>query len=67
MARLNPSVEGIAGAVWLYTEDGELARYQNGKVNVCNVPAEPFNKCRAVIAEKSGLVWIGTDPRPNGD
>ncbi|MEO7300590.1 MAG: two-component regulator propeller domain-containing protein [Verrucomicrobiota bacterium] len=53
--------EDSTGAVWLYTKDGELGRYRDGKVDVWNLPANQFNRCRAVIAEKSGLVWIGQD------
>jgi ligand-binding sensor domain-containing protein len=53
--------EDTIGAVWLYTADGELGRYHDGKVDVWNIPAERFNTCRALISEKSGLIWVGTD------
>ncbi|MEO5803754.1 MAG: two-component regulator propeller domain-containing protein, partial [Verrucomicrobiota bacterium] len=50
--------EDSVGAVWLYTADGELARYQNEKVDVWNIGG---GEGRAVIAEKSGLIWVGAD------
>ncbi len=53
--------EDALGAVWLYTKDGELGRYLDGKMDVWSFPAHRFNRCRALIAEKSGLVWVGQD------
>lgn len=50
--------EDSEGAVWLYTADGELARYQNDKVNVWRFGG---GEGRAIVAEKSGLLWIGAD------
>jgi signal transduction histidine kinase/ligand-binding sensor domain-containing protein len=53
--------EDALGAIWLLTEDRELARYLNGNVDVWNIAGESWAVGRAVIAEKSGLVWVGTD------
>jgi len=53
--------EDSQGAVWLLTEDRELARYWHGQVDVWNIPGESYNSGRAVIAENSGMVWVGTD------
>lgn len=46
------------GEVWLYTSDGQLARYVNGRVNVWPVGASSF---RSIIMEQSGLLWVGLD------
>ena len=55
--------EDLTGAVWLYTPDGQLSRYRDGKVEVWQMNSGPdrFSNCRAMIAEKSGMVWVGTD------
>ncbi len=53
--------EDLFGDVWLYTADGELARYKNGTMEVWNVDPNRFSRCRVVIAENSGLVWVGSD------
>lgn len=53
--------EDPSGAVWLYTVDGELGRFQNQRMDVWTVGAERFSRYRAVIAEKSGLIWVGWD------
>ncbi|HZQ48257.1 MAG TPA: two-component regulator propeller domain-containing protein, partial [Verrucomicrobiae bacterium] len=46
------------GAVWLYTRDGQLARYVNGRVDVWPIGQSSF---RSLIMEKSGLMWVGMD------
>jgi ligand-binding sensor domain-containing protein/signal transduction histidine kinase len=50
--------EDSTGAVWLLTEDGQLARYANETVDVWN-----FNQGhgRSVIAERNGPIWIATE------
>ena len=53
--------EDSTGAVWLLTEDAQLARYANENVDVWNLGREPG---QSVIAEKDGMIWIGTG-RPN--
>ena len=53
--------EDSTGAIWLLTEDHELARYWRGNADVWNIFGDSLTLGRAVIAEKSGLVWVGTD------
>jgi len=53
--------EDSLGAVWMLTEDRELARYWHGNVDVWNIIGDSYTLGRAVIAEKAGLLWIGTD------
>lgn len=61
--RLASVCEDSDGAVWLYTADGQLCRYRNKQVDVWRVGNEVPSRYRAVIAEKSGPLWIGTDRR----
>jgi len=60
--------EDSGGAVWLHGADagtddstGYLARFYNGAI----LPWPPWpvgpSRCRALIAEDSGLLWVGTD------
>jgi signal transduction histidine kinase/ligand-binding sensor domain-containing protein len=51
--------EDSLGAVWLLTEDCELARYWHGNVDVWKISSGTVG--RSVIAEISGLVWVATD------
>ncbi len=44
------------GTVWMLTENGLLARFLNDNLSVTAVGG-----ARAVLAEKSGTVWLGTD------
>ncbi|HWQ90464.1 MAG TPA: two-component regulator propeller domain-containing protein, partial [Clostridia bacterium] len=53
--------EDQSGAVWLYTADGQLCRYQSNRVDVWNAGAGRASNCRAVITDNSGLTWVGTD------
>jgi ligand-binding sensor domain-containing protein/signal transduction histidine kinase len=48
--------EDSSGGVWLSTGDGQLYRYLNGKIESINA-----RKCHALIAEDSGLIWIGLE------
>jgi signal transduction histidine kinase/ligand-binding sensor domain-containing protein len=50
--------EDSAGAVWLLTEDAQLARFANETVDVWSLGQ---GRGRSIIAEKGGMVWIGTD------
>jgi ligand-binding sensor domain-containing protein/signal transduction histidine kinase len=59
--RLVSAGEDSSGAVWLYTADAHLARYQAGKLEILNLNFNPLAICRMVAAEKSGPVWIGED------
>ncbi len=56
--RLKSACEDPAGAVWLYTADGQLARHRGGKVDVWNVGPSAQ---RSLIMEKGGLMWVGMD------
>jgi ligand-binding sensor domain-containing protein/signal transduction histidine kinase len=59
--RLKSACEDSSGAVWLYTTDAQLARYQDGKLEVLNLNFNPLAICRMVAFEKSGLLWVGED------
>ena len=50
--------EDARGAVWFYTADSRLARYQNGKIETVdlNFPTPPI--CRMIAADKSGALWV---------
>ena len=58
--------EDARGAVWLYTAAGQLGRYRDGKLEFGSVGENRFSFCRALIAEKNGPIWIGTDWRQRG-
>jgi ligand-binding sensor domain-containing protein/signal transduction histidine kinase len=58
--RLAAICEDSGGAVWLYTMDGQLWRYQDGRTNVFRVGP---SLRRAMIMEAAGLLWVGTDQR----
>jgi len=59
--RLVSACEDTNGAVWLYTADAHLGRYQNGKMEVWDFNFKTPAVCRMVVAEKSGPLWIGED------
>jgi len=59
--RLMSACQDAAGAVWLYTADGQLCRYREGNADVWLVGAERSSLVRVVVAEDSGPLWIGTD------
>ena len=59
--RLMAICEDTNGAVLLYTDSGLLARYREGKVDVWHVGSGAPSTCRALIAEASGRLWVGTD------
>ncbi len=62
--RLAAACEDTNGVVWLYTASGELWRYWNGRVTSSFVlTPHVLNRYRALIAEPSGPVWVGTDSR----
>jgi ligand-binding sensor domain-containing protein/signal transduction histidine kinase len=56
--RLTSVCEDANGAVWLYTADAHLGRYQSGKMDVLDfhIPAQAIS--RMIAAEKSGPIWI---------
>ena len=57
--RLVSACEDATGAVWLYTADAHLGRYQNGKLDTLSFNFNSPPICRMIIAEKSGPLWIG--------
>ncbi len=61
VGRLRAICEDTNGAVLLYTDGGLLARYRDGRVDVRTVDAGAPRRCRALIAEDSGQLWLGTD------
>lgn len=66
--RLVSACEDATGAVWFYTADGQLWRSRQGTTNAYSFEADRFSvdsasNFRAVIAEESGLIWVGTDTR----
>ncbi len=50
--------EDAKGAVWLYTSDGQLWWYQNGRGTIWRFGAELSGGYRAIMAEKDGPLWI---------
>jgi ligand-binding sensor domain-containing protein/signal transduction histidine kinase len=59
--RLKAICEDSTGAVVLYTEKGLLGLYRDGKVDVWHAGSGAPSFCRALVAEASGRLWIGTD------
>jgi ligand-binding sensor domain-containing protein/signal transduction histidine kinase len=53
--------EGRSGAVWLFTADGQLCRYENQKVDAWNAGTDRPSNCRALVSDESGVLWVGTD------
>jgi ligand-binding sensor domain-containing protein/signal transduction histidine kinase len=59
--RLVSVCEDAGGAVWLYTADAHLTRYQNGKMQTLDLGFKSPAVCRMLVAEQSGPLWIGED------
>jgi signal transduction histidine kinase/ligand-binding sensor domain-containing protein len=59
--RLMSICEDSTGAVWLYTADGYLGQYRDAKLEAWQVLPNYRSNCRAMAADTSGLLWIGTD------
>jgi ligand-binding sensor domain-containing protein len=53
--------EDEAGAVWLYTANGELCRYRKGRMDVFNMEANRPSYRRSVIRVEQGRILVGTD------
>ena len=67
-SHLTAAGEDASGAVWLYGTDGRVWRYQDGATNLFFFGSDRFSiegtaSRRAMIVEKSGPAWIGTDLR----
>jgi len=52
--------EDNAGAVWLYTADGQLCRYYENRGDVWNAGSGFPSRYRALVPEDN-LLWVGTD------
>ena len=59
--RLMAICEDTASAVWLYTADGYLGQYRAGKLESWQVLPNFRSNCRSIVADASGMIWIGTD------
>lgn len=59
--RLVAACEDLAGMVWLYTANGELWRYRNGRLDPGVVDQGRASGSRFMIAEPDGPVWVGMD------
>jgi ligand-binding sensor domain-containing protein/signal transduction histidine kinase len=62
-SRLAVANQALDGAIWLYTADGQLWRYQNERFASFLFATDPPSPARYLITEKSGTVWIGTRHR----
>lgn len=60
---LAAACEDDAGALWLYTADGQLWRYANDRFLVSYFGLGQLSTCRALVAEPPGSLWVGTDRR----
>jgi ligand-binding sensor domain-containing protein/signal transduction histidine kinase len=56
-SRLTSAGEDTNGAVWLYTADARLARWQNDKVEMLNLFQAPAIS-RMLAIEPAGSIWI---------
>src|SRR5450432_256273 len=56
--RLTSAGEDSTGAVWLYTADARLGRYQDGKMDIVNLPFSAPADSRMIAAEKDGPLWV---------
>ena len=58
--RLRAACEDATGAVWLRADDGELARYHDGKLERLEIARPGLGPGHTLIAERSGLILAGT-------
>jgi signal transduction histidine kinase/ligand-binding sensor domain-containing protein len=58
--RLQAVCEDATGAVWLYTDDGQLTRYQDKQCRVWNIGGGLRGSGRALIVENGNMLWVGT-------
>ena len=56
--RLTSAGEDSTGAVWLYSADANLGRYENGKMDALNLHIPVPAVARMIAVEKSGPIWI---------
>ena len=61
--RLVSACEDTAGGVWLASANGEIWRYDGDRfISFLLMPIASSNR-RIIMAEQSGVVWVGTDTR----
>ncbi len=60
VGRLRDICQDTRGQVWVYTDNGYLGRYRNGRMGIVEKPLPP-SRCRSLAADRSGQVWVGTD------
>ena len=56
--RLTSAGEDATGAVWLYSADARLGRFQNGKMEVLDLHLPSPAAARRIAVEKDGPLWI---------
>ena len=61
VSRLIAICEDSAGGVWLFTSEGRLSRYLNGKLDSWLFPEGRFGTHRTVVAEPDGRLRISAD------
>lgn len=52
--------EDSAGAVWLLSADGRLARFSDGVVRIWSAREVKVGSARSIVSDRSGLLRIGT-------
>jgi signal transduction histidine kinase/ligand-binding sensor domain-containing protein len=57
-SRLTSACEDTNGAVWLYTADARLARYQHGQVETLQLVQPSAAISRLVTTDQAGSIWI---------
>ena len=58
--RLQAISQDADGAVWLYTADGQLARYRDKHCDVWNVGGGLADSGRTLIVENGRVLWVGS-------
>ena len=59
--RLVSACQEPGGSVWLYTADGQVWRYNEGRFDVSVLGLGRPSNYRSIISDSSGTVWIGAD------
>ena len=60
--RISALALGPEGALWIGTVGGGLLRLKDGRVDkIATTPQLPSSNVRALLVDRNGTVWIGTD------